>query len=155
SRYVDCHGRYRRPFDPDCTDLRTDLSHGHEVLGRFYVVIVVTLKRLLDPIYDRKDPDAINQLSRENPLEMLDAYDVREGELAMFVGYGGRDQFNINSQVDSFLYHAKHKGLTVAVSYDPKGRHDVATATRLMPDLVKWLGPRLAPYSPTGEAGKR
>jgi S-formylglutathione hydrolase FrmB len=152
-RYVDCHGRYRRPFDPDCNGLRTDLSRGHEVLGRFYVVIVVTVKRLLDPIYDRKDPEAIHQMSRENPLEMLDAYDVHEGDLGMFVGYGGRDQFNINSQIESFLYRAKQNGLTVDVAYDPKGRHDVATALKLLPDLLKWLSPRLGPYSPR-EAAK-
>jgi hypothetical protein len=106
------------------------------------------MKRLLDPIYDRRDPDAIHQLARENPMEMLDLYDVQEGQLSMFIGYGGRDQFNITAQVDSFLYYAKEKGLTVDVLYLPKGKHDVETALKIFPHLVKWLAPQIAPYAP-------
>jgi hypothetical protein len=66
----------------------------------------------------------------------------------MYIAYGGRDQFNINAQVESFLYRAKERGLTVTVDYDPKGKHDVKTALRMFPAIVDWLAPLLAPYSP-------
>jgi len=79
---------------------------------------------------------------------MLDSYDLREGELGMYIGYGGRDQFNIDAQVESFLYRARQRGLTVGVGYDPDGKHDLATALRLMPAALEWLYPRLAPYAP-------
>ena len=147
-RYLDCHGRYMTKFDPDCQGLRTDLSHAHQTIGRLYHVIPVPLKRLLDPIYDRHDPTAADQLARENPFEMIDMYDLREGELAMFIAYGGRDEFNIDAQVDSFLYKARHKGLTVDYVFDPKGHHDYATAQKLVPYLYDWIRPRLAPFSP-------
>jgi S-formylglutathione hydrolase FrmB len=142
-RYIDCHGRYLTKFDPNCQGLRTDVSRGHEVIGRFYAVIPITLKRLLDPIYDRKDPDAINQLARENPFEMLDEAKLRDGELPMFVGFGGRDEFNIDAQVESFLYKANQKGLTVQFAYDPNGHHNYATYARLLPYLLDWLNVRM------------
>ena len=43
------------------------------------------------------------QISRDNPIEMLERYDVKPGELEMYVAYGGKDQFNIDAQVESFL----------------------------------------------------
>jgi hypothetical protein len=64
----------------------------------------------------------------------------------MYIAYGGKDEFNIDAQVESFLYRCKQRGLTVAVGYDPKGHHDIPTAVRLMPDLFDWLGAQLAPY---------
>jgi S-formylglutathione hydrolase FrmB len=151
TRYVDCHGRYLRKFDPDCQGLRTDLSRGHEVIGRFYAVIPISLKRLLDPIYDRKDPNALAQLAWENPFEMLDAANLKDGELAMFIGYGGRDEFNIDAQVESFLYKTKQMGLTVQFAYDPNGHHNYATYARLLPYLFDWLSVRLAMERPVGK----
>jgi hypothetical protein len=66
----------------------------------------------------------------------------------MFVGYAGRDEYNIDAQVDSFLYYAKYRGLGVAVAFEPDGRHDGMTAMRFMPSLVRWLAPQIAPYAP-------
>jgi hypothetical protein len=105
---------------------------------------------VLTPLYGRRYPDVAAEVSRENPIEMLDAYDVRPGQLELYVAYGGLDQFNIDAQVESFLHRARQRGLEVGVGYDPKGKHDVATAMRLLPGIVEWLGPRLMPYGPCG-----
>jgi S-formylglutathione hydrolase FrmB len=147
-RWIDCHGRYMANFDPDCWGWRTDVSRGREVLGRFYGVVTVRQRQVAYPLYGRRNPDTVSAISRENPIEMLDAYDVREGLLDMYIAYGGLDQFNIDAQVESFLYYARQRGLTVGVGYDPRGKHDRATADRLLPDALDWLGPRLAPYGP-------
>jgi pimeloyl-ACP methyl ester carboxylesterase len=146
-RWMDCHGRYMSKFDPCCWGWRTDFSRGHEVIGRFGI-IPIKLKQIIDPLYDRKSGQAAEEVSRENPIEMIDRLNLRPGDLAMYVAYGGRDQFNIDAQVESFLYLAKHRGLCVDVGYEPKGRHDLATALKLMPGLLDWLGPRLMPYGP-------
>jgi pimeloyl-ACP methyl ester carboxylesterase len=144
TRYVDCHGRYLTKFDPDCQGLRTDLSRAHEVIGRFYLVVPITLSRLLDPIYDRKDPNSLAQLAQENPFEMLDTAGLRDGELPMFIGFGGRDEFNIDAQVESFLYKTKQMGLTVQFAYDRNGHHNYATYSKLLPYLFDWLSVRMA-----------
>jgi S-formylglutathione hydrolase FrmB len=147
TRWVDCHGRYLSDFDPNCWGWRTDVSRRREVVGRFYGVITIRISRVFEPLYDR-DAAGIEQISRENPIEMLERLDVQPGDLQMIVAYGGRDQFNIAAQVESFLYVARERSLDVAVCYDPKGKHDFPTAERLFPCVLKWLAPRLEPYAP-------
>jgi S-formylglutathione hydrolase FrmB len=147
TRWVDCHCRYRSPFDPCCWGWRTDFSRGHEVVARFYGVITIRLKDVVDKIYGR-NPETAARVSSENPIELIDRLGLREGELAMYIAYAGKDEFNIAAQVESFLYRAKERGLSVAVGYEPEGHHDVTTARKLFPGLVEWLGPQLAPYSP-------
>jgi S-formylglutathione hydrolase FrmB len=149
TRWVDCNGRYLAKFDPDCWGWRTDVSRGREVVGRFYGIVTIRLKRVFDPLYDRSDPNVIQQISEENPIEMLVRYDVKPGELEMCVAYGSKDQFNIGAQVESFLYVAKERGLDVQVCHDPNGKHDFPTALRMFPCVLKWLAPRLEPYAPT------
>ena len=56
NRWLDCHGRYMRNFDPDCWGWRTDFSRGHEVVGRFYGVVTIRLRQVMDPLYDRRSP---------------------------------------------------------------------------------------------------
>jgi S-formylglutathione hydrolase FrmB len=147
-RWVDCHGRYMANFDPCCWGWRTEVDRGHEVIGRFYAgLITIRLKKVVDPLFGR-GPEAIEAVSRENPIEMIDRLGLQDGVLEMFVGYGGRDEFNLDAQVESFLYRAKQRGLGVSVAYDPQGRHNPSTAKKLFPAMVDWLAPRLVPYSP-------
>jgi S-formylglutathione hydrolase FrmB len=147
-RWVNSKGRYFANFDPKDWGWRTKVDHGHEVVARFYGgLITIRLRKVLDPLFG-SGPQALWSVSRENPIEMIDRYHLREGELSMFVAYGGKDEFNLDAQVESFLYLARCRGLTVGVAYDPKGRHNYATAARLFPEILNWLGPLLAPYSP-------
>jgi len=146
-RWMDCHGRYMANFDPNCWGWREDVNRGREVIGRFYGVVAVRLRKLIYPLFGR-GPEAVEQLSRENPIEMIDLYSLRPGELCMYVGYGGRDEFNMDAQVESFLYRARERGLPVMVGYEPNGRHSWRTGRRLLPDALGWLAPLLAPYAP-------
>ncbi len=79
---------------------------------------------------------------------MLDTYHVQPGELAMYIGYGGKDEYNIDTQIDSFLYRAREKGLCVCWEFDPNGKHDSATGIKLFPGVARWLAPQLRPYCP-------
>jgi pimeloyl-ACP methyl ester carboxylesterase len=148
TRWIDCHGRYMGNFDPNCWGWRTDFSRRNEVIGRFYGVVTIRLKRITDPLYGRRVVPKVHQVARENPIEMLDLYHVQPGELAMFIGYGGKDQFNIDAQVESFLYIANERGLPVEVSYVPQGKHNYRTAFKIIPDLFDWLAEQLRPYAP-------
>ena len=93
-------------------------------------------------------PETAAQVSWDNPIEMIDRLCLQEGELCMFIAYGGRDQFNIAAQVESFLFRARERGLSVTVVYDPKGKHDFATAQKFLPSVTEWLAPLVAPYRP-------
>jgi hypothetical protein len=150
-RWVDCHCRYMSPFDPCCWGWRTEVDRGHEVIGRFYGVVTIRLKKVIDPLFGR-GPEAIAAVSRENPIEMLERLNVPNGLFDMYIGYAGRDELNIDAQVESFLYVARQRGLCVSVGYVPNGRHNLKTAEKLFPGVADWLAPRLAPYSPPSPA---
>lgn len=146
-RWQDCRGHYRAPFDPYCWSWRTDYVHRRTVIARFYG-LPVRLRLILDPLYSRRNPETLPAIIRNNPIEMLDLYEVQPGQFEMFVAYGGKDQFNIAAQVESFLFVARSRGLEVGVAYDPQGKHNRRTAEKLLPDIIAWLAPRLAPYAP-------
>lgn len=146
-RWLDCHGNYHGDFEPDCWGWRTDFKHRHTVLARFYG-IPIRLSSILDPLYRRRDPQTLSAIISNNPIEMLEAYNVQPGDLEMYVAYGGRDQFNIDAQVRSFLFVAEHRGLEVGIGFIPEGKHDRQTAEQLLPGIIAWLGPRLAPFAP-------
>jgi S-formylglutathione hydrolase FrmB len=145
-RWVDCHGRYFGHFDPCCWGWRNDVSRSWKAVGRFYGVIKVPLRRLVDPLYGR-GPDAVARMSADNPIEMLEAYDVQPGQLAMYVAYGGKDEFNLDAQIESFLYRARERHLDVGVAFDPHGHHNLQTAIRLSGGLIDWLAVQLAPFA--------
>ena len=147
-RWVDDKGNYRAKFDPHHWGWRTELERRHETIARFYGGLVsLRLSQLIDPLFGYGD-EALAEISRENPIELIDRTRLHNGELAMYIAYAGRDEFNIDAQVESFLYLCKYRGITVAVGYDPIGQHDVDTAKRLLPDVYRWLGPMIAPYAP-------
>jgi S-formylglutathione hydrolase FrmB len=145
-RWVDCHNRYRGNFDPCCWGWRDQLR-SHELLGRFYLVYPVRLKKILDPLF-HPGTDALARITQENPTEMIETHGLRECDLSMFVGYGGKDQFNVDAQAESFLEFAKQRGLFVTVGYIPNGHHDTSTALKLLPKVIAWLAPQITPYSP-------
>ena len=144
-RWVDCHDRYWQPFDPCCWGWRTKLRPC-EIIGRPDDLIKIRFRNLFCPLIGY-GPDAMAKLSAFNPIELMEQYDLRDGELDLFVGYGGLDEFNMAAQVESFLYRAKERGVTVGVTFDPEGHHDVESGRRLFPAALKWVAPLVAPYA--------
>jgi pimeloyl-ACP methyl ester carboxylesterase len=148
-RYVDCHGRYFTDFDPECWGFRERLSPLAPV-ARFCSPLGITVIRqgiLTGPLFGIHH-EALQALAAENPLEMLATYDIQPGELALFIGYGLRDEFNIDAQVESFLYVAAQRGLTIATNVNPHGRHSMEDGKWHFDAVAAWLRPQLAPLCP-------
>jgi S-formylglutathione hydrolase FrmB len=134
-RYVDCQGKYRTDFDPECFGYR-DKMRGYEPLGRRRI-FVLRFSDLFVPMFGRGS-NGLAGMSEINPLELMERNNLQPGELNLFVAYGGKDEFNVAAQVESFLHVARQRGIEVAVSYDPNGRHDLSTGRRLMPAALRW-----------------
>jgi S-formylglutathione hydrolase FrmB len=146
-RYVDCHGRYFSDFDPDCIGW-AERYRPHATIGVFFRVIKVQQKHMIDPLYGRNRQAVAQSIAAENPVEMLEIYDVKPKCLNMFIGYGGADEFNIGAQVESFLHFAKKRGIEPEVVYDPHGNHRTATGTKMLPQFAAWIKPLLKSYAP-------
>jgi S-formylglutathione hydrolase FrmB len=147
-RWTDKDGRYMSKFDPYDWGWREKLN-AHELLGRFYLGMGnVRVANVVGPLWGSNDEEVMEEIPPVNPIELIDRTCLRDGELAMYVAYAGKDEYNIDAQVESFLYLAKYRGLSVGVGYAPNGKHEIGTALQLVPGIIKWLGPVLAPYSP-------
>lgn len=141
SRYIDCNGRYFGDFDPSC--FRYDETHKpHQVIARFYGIVTVRKKMASDPLFGR-GPDVVARISMENAVEQIERYNLKNGELDMFVCYGKKDQFNIDAHVESFLYVARRRGIDVTAYVNPTGGHDIETGASFLPHISKWIKERV------------
>ena len=104
--------------------------------------------QLIRPIYGRTTSDLLPLISAQNPIEMLDALDVKPGQYDLYIAYAGKDQFNIAAHVESFLEVAKRRKIEVEVGYEPNGKHNKRTALKLWPGIADWLALKLTPYAP-------
>ncbi len=146
-RWSDVNGNPRAKFDPRKWGWRTGFDSPNEVIANYYNVAKIRMGELVEPVFGIGDEAMVNIVCN-NPLELAIRTGLRNGELSMFIGYAGRDEFNIDAQVESFLYYAKHRGWGVAVAFEPDGRHDGATALKFVPSIIKWLAPQLQFYAP-------
>ncbi|MGF1579809.1 MAG: alpha/beta hydrolase-fold protein [Gemmataceae bacterium] len=152
TRWIDCRGKYFGNFRPDCACWRTNIDCVFEPLGIYAGIFPITVRQLITPLYGRGGC-AIAGMARDNPVEIMIRTQLKPGELSMFVAYGGRDEFNLDAQIESFLYHAHNQGIQPTVSYSPRGRHNLRTAKSFFPEAIQWLAPQLAPYAPGKCAG--
>jgi S-formylglutathione hydrolase FrmB len=147
-RWIGKDGNYHANFDPNNWGWRTEIDRSREIVARFLGgTVKIRLRDVLAPVFGL-EPEAIWDISRENPIEMIDRHGLREGELAMFIAYNGKDEYNIDAQVESFLYYARFRGLKITVAHDPNGRHLMPDMVTHLPVMFRWLAPQLAPYSP-------
>jgi S-formylglutathione hydrolase FrmB len=146
-RWCDVDGNPRAKFDPRRWGWRTGYDDPHEVLANFAGAVRIRMGPVVGPVFGVGD-DALLNIAANNPIELACKTGLRNGELSMFVGYAGRDEFNIDAQVESFLYWAKFKGIGMAVAFEPDGHHDGHTAMKMLPTVFRWLRPQLEPYAP-------
>ncbi len=157
-RYGNCRGKYMTNYDPNCFALR-ETDRRHEVIGRFFGVVVIRARRLLDPVVGRNHPDPTGFLAKDNPYEMLTALGIKPNEFELFIGYGKKDEFNLDAQVESFLDEACRLGIKPHVLMVPDGRHNKRSAFAMFPEMCRWMTEKLAPFAEpvvlTPKCGKR
>ncbi len=145
-RWLSCRKEYFDQFDPNCWGWR-EYFHPKDPVGKFCCgLITIRAGHFIEPMFGKNNPDAIALISAENPIELLDLLDIKPGFAEFYVAYGGKDEFNINAQVESFLYRAREKGIEIAYDYRPSGRHSAWTAIRMLPNMLDWLSIRLEPF---------
>ena len=152
-RYLDCNGHYNTHYDPDCVSLRTEFPR-NEVIGRFYGVILIRQRRMLDPLFGRHNKeDVFATLSANNPIELLETRNVQPDDYKLFIGYAGKDEFNLDAQAEHFLDVAGKRGVRPTVLKVDDGHHNVKTGVRMFPEMARWLKPLVGPYAPANYSG--
>lgn len=147
-RWIGACGCYFDNFHPQHWGWREVMAAPYEPVGRFGPCGIVKI-RARDVIYPAfgSGPEALGRIKAENPIELLMHSKLQGRELAMYIAYAGRDEFNLDAQAESFIYVAQQRQLDLTVDYHPHGRHNRRTAFQMLPGVVNWLRQRLEPYS--------
>ena len=142
-RWVDAQGNYRGKFSPGNWGWRETPADPNEIIGSLLGGLVkFRVKDFIFPAFG-VGWEGLQKASEENPIELVDRLHLKNGELDMFVGYAGRDEFNLDAQAESFIYLCESRGIKVTVYYDPNGTHSASTATKMAPTVIDWIGERL------------
>jgi poly(3-hydroxybutyrate) depolymerase len=143
-RYDNVQGRYADDFDPGTYRERTEYDPDM-IVARFYLGLLRRrARRYFEPVYGA-GPDVIAKIARDNPADLLYSTDLQPGELAMYVNYPGRDNYNFDAQDQSFAWLAAQRGIAVELAEVPCGRHNLAYFELAEPPAYLWLGRHLLP----------
>ena len=66
--------------------------------------------------------------------------DLRPGELAIYINYPGRDNYNFDAQDQSFAWLAARRGIAVDLIEIPGAQHNLCYIQRAEPPAFLWLG---------------
>ena len=100
-------------------------------------------RKYITPIFGTGD-DAVARIISTNPADLIFSTDLRPGELAIYVHYGCRDEYNFDAQDESFAWLAAQKGVEVTVARDPD-EPGPRLLPRQRPLRFLWLGRSLVP----------
>ena len=147
--YYNVQGRYGDDFDPATYRERVDYDPD-EIIARYYLGLVRRqVKTFLRPVYG-DEPGVIARLRRDNPANLLASTDLQPGELALYVGFPGRDEYNFDAHDESFAWLAGRRGVAVTLVRDPEAGHDLPYFESAERPALLWIGRQLLPPAPRG-----
>jgi hypothetical protein len=151
-RYGNRQNDYRADFDPATYRWR-DFYDPDQVIARFYFGLRATRARTyVEPVFG-SGPDVVARIIAVNPADQISRTGLGPDQLAIYVNYPGRDNYNFDAQDESFAWLASLQGVSLTLECDPCARHSLAYFTRNHPRAYRWLAGHLLP--PTGCAPPR
>jgi S-formylglutathione hydrolase FrmB len=143
-RYWTCDDVYFENFNPETFRWNTRYDR-NQVVGKFYAGLMkVRARRFLSPVFGEGEAAAA-RITQTNPADLIVTTNLQPGELAIYVNYPGRDNFNFDAQDESFEWVAAQRGIAVTLVRDPGATHSLPyIRTNSGPALI-WLGQHLLP----------
>ncbi len=147
-RYSNCDGEYLQDFDPATYRWKPQYDP-EDVVGRFYFGLQrVRAKKYVTPVFGSDPPSVTARIKRENPADLIFTTDLRPGQLAIYLNYGGRDGWNFDAQVESFAWLAASRGIAVETERVPHAGHTLRYFNHNHDSAYLWLGRHMLPPTP-------
>ena len=143
-RYDTAEERYSDDFDPATYRERTEYDPDMIVARFYFGLLRRRVKKYIEPVYGA-GPDVIARIARDNPADLLASTGLQPGELAIYVNYPGRDNYNFDAQDQSFAWLAAQRGVAVELAEIPCGRHNLPYIERALPLAFLWIGRHVLP----------
>ena len=143
-RYSNCDEIYLEDFDP--ATYRWKMNYDpKEIIGLYYFGLrKVRAQRFIEPVYGQGDA-VVAMITATNPADLIWSTNLQPGELAIYVNYPGRDNFNFDAQAQSFQWIAAQKGIEVTLVCDPGATHGLSYFRNNIGPAYCWLGQHLLP----------
>jgi S-formylglutathione hydrolase FrmB len=143
-RYFNSNEVYLEDFNPLTYRWKTQYDP-REVIGVFYGGLMqVRARRFMEPVFGNGEAVA-SRIIRTNPADLIFTTELQPGELAIYVNYPGRDNFNFDAQAESFQWLAAQRGIEVTLVRDPNAAHRLSYFRDNMRPTFIWLGQHLLP----------
>jgi S-formylglutathione hydrolase FrmB len=144
ARYFNCLGDYHADFDPATFRWR-ETYDPDEIIASFYFGLMHTrASKYIEPVFGR-EPGVLARASLVNPAELLFTTGLRPDELAIYVNYPGRDNFNFDAQDESFAWLASLQGVSMTLERVPCGRHNYSYFRHNHLPAFRFVGCHLLP----------
>ncbi len=149
-RHAGSGDNYMTDFVPGVSYLR-DSFRSNEIVGEYYDgLLKIRAWMIARPVFGR-GREAVERVSPDNPIELLERMNVQPGQQDYYVAYGKADEMNIDAQVESFLYAAGQRGIHVESNSYACGDHSIPFMLSALPEFFAWLKAHL--NCPSDDAG--
>lgn len=143
-RYSDCLGGSLADFNPATYCWKTTYDPD-EVIATYYCGLWKTkASKFIAPVFG-EGPEVVPRIIETNPADLLFTADLQPCQLAIYMHYPGRDNFNLDAHAQSFQWLAAQKGIEVTLACDPEGTHNHSYFRDNLHPVLTWLGPHILP----------
>ena len=144
-RYSNVHDDLLEDFRPETFRWKSDYRPD-QVAGRFYGGLMRSrVGKYIEPVFGSNPREVTARASAINPSELIATTNLQPGELAIYLNYGGRDNWNFDAHAESFAYLARQRGIAVDTECVPNARHTLTYFRRNHPAAYAWLAQHLLP----------
>lgn len=146
-RYGNVYGEYSRDFHPAEYRWRQTYDPDERIGAFYFGISPVPARKYLEPVFGAP-PGVEARITAENPADLIFTTNLQPGELNLYVGYPGRDNYNFDAQAQSFAWLAGQRGIPVLIVGAPLGTHGARYFCEQQPAAYQWLGRHLLPPAP-------
>lgn len=146
-RYDNCDHDIREDFDPATYRWKTNYDPGEIAATYYFGLWRSRTKKYLEPVYG-KGPDVFAKIILDNPADLLFSTDLQPGELAIYINYPGKDNWNFDAQDQSFAWLAAQKGVDVTLVGVPRAQHSLRYFRSQQRPAYLWLAKYILPPTP-------
>lgn len=139
---------YRENFDPVTYRWETEYDPD-QIAGIFYAGLSRTpASKYVRPVFG-DEPGVVSRIAEVNPADLLFTSGIAPGELAMYLHYPARDNYNFDAQNESFAWLARSRGIAVDLERDAlTAHHNLAYFDTNHKPAYRWLACHLLPPTP-------
>ncbi len=127
-RYSNLNDDPFEAFNPATYRWQTRYEPEKIVAAYYHGLVKIPAWRPITPVFGRGD-DVMARVAAVNPADLIFTTGLQPGELAIYIHYPGRGEWNFAAQAESFAWLAASRGDRP----DPRGRSGRTTQCALLP----------------------